>query len=200
MWGASNNGSPYHDPKTAVDLLERATRLAVDAPGWVRSHAAAREAEERAAAEDAYASDEAVDAALRALHDTSGPPMPVAGFFSTAGYYAHWDAGIDGYQGTCEVLLDRPERAVRTLQARLDGPLPPRVRAINLTDLGAALSQRHPDEAADRLIEAHELNVASGNTLGYRRILGACERLKGIDTRPVRELFDRLHLPPVGRS
>ncbi|MGH8903067.1 MAG: helix-turn-helix domain-containing protein [Egibacteraceae bacterium] len=198
LYSDSPNGSPYHDPKTAGELLEQATNLAVDAPGWVRSHVAAALAEERAAGEDAGGSDEAYDAALLALHDTSGPPMPASGFFSTSGFYAHWgESGqIEGYQGVCAVLLGRSERAGRILQARLDRPLTPRKRATSLADLGAALAQGDPDEAAVTLIEAHELNVASGNTLGYRRILGACEKLKGVDTPKVRELFERLHLPP----
>lgn len=111
LYSDSPNGSPYHDPKTAVALLEQANRFAADAPRWVRSHVAARWAEDRATANDAYASDEALDIAISALGDQAGPPMPAAGFYSTAGYYAHWDAGrLTGYEGTCDVLLGRFER------------------------------------------------------------------------------------------
>lgn len=196
------SGGRQDDLKTAVALMERASRLAVNAPGWVRSYVAAELAEARATAKDTGGSDQALDVALMALSDTSGPPMPATGFCSTTGFYAHWgETGqIEGYQGICAVLLERSERAARILQARLKLPLTPRKRATSLVDLGAALSQDHPDEAADHLLEAHELNEASGNTLGYRRILGACERLKGIDSRAVRELFARLHLPPQPRA
>ncbi|MGH8908096.1 MAG: helix-turn-helix domain-containing protein [Egibacteraceae bacterium] len=195
LYSDSVNGSPYHDPKTAMTLLEHATLLAVDAPGWVRSHIAVRVAEERAAAKDAHGTDAALDTAVRALHDTSGPPMPADGFLSTAGYFAHWGTGLEGYQGTCEVLLGRPERAVRTLETRLDGPLTPRVRAINLTDLGAArASQGQPEEAAACLTQAHDLNGTSGNTIGYQRILGARQRIdpRCNDLPAVRALDERL--------
>lgn len=187
------------DPENAVALLERADQLAVDAPALVRSFVAALLGEARATAANAGGSDEALDAARCALHRTSGPPMPAAGFCSTAGFYARWDAGrIEGYEGTCALFLDRTERAVRILQATLDSPLTPRGQANSLTDLGAALSKSEPDEAATCLLEAHELNLASGYTLGYQRILGACERLKGVDSSAVRKLFKRLHLPPPG--
>ncbi len=147
---------------------------------------------------DADGPDEAFDTALRALGDSSGPPVPASGFCSASGWYAHWPVmSLDGYRGVCDVLLNRPERAVPVFQTRLDFPLPPLRRAIILTDLGAAYaSQDQPEEAAACLNEAHDLNEASGHSLGFQRILGACEKLRGVDSPAVRQLFARLHLPP----
>lgn len=192
LYSPTVNGGRQGDPQITVKLLERASELAVDAPGLVRSRVAARLAEERAMAKSADGSDEALDRAACALGDRRGHVMRETGFLSTKGLYAHWHADrIHGFQGMCDVFLDRPERAVPTLQARLDSPLPPVLRAINLTDLGAArASQDEPVEAAVHLVEAHKLNLASGNTLGYQRILGARERIddRAADLPEVREL------------
>ncbi|MGH8886869.1 MAG: hypothetical protein ACRDYX_17220 [Egibacteraceae bacterium] len=191
LYSPTVNGGRQGDPKTAVKLLERASELAVDAPGPVRSRAAARLAEERAVAKDADGSDEAMDRAAYALDDRRGRTMPEAGFLSMKGLYAHWRASrFGGFQGVCDVFLDRPERAVPILQARLGSPLPPVLRAINLTDLGAAQAPQDPLEAAGHLIEAHKLNLDNGHTLGYQRILGARERIddRAADLAKVREL------------
>ncbi|MGH8899588.1 MAG: hypothetical protein ACRDZ4_21810 [Egibacteraceae bacterium] len=192
LYSPTVNGGRQGDPQTAVKLLERASELVVDAPGPVRSRAAARLAEERAVAKDADGSDEAMDRAVYALDDRRGRTMPEAGFLSTKGLYARWHASrFGGFQGVCDVFLDRPERAVPILQARLGRPLPPVLRAINLTDLGAArASQDEPEEAAVHLVEAHKLNIDSGHTLGYQRILGARERIddRAADLAKVREL------------
>lgn len=192
LYSPTVNGGRHGDPQVAVKSLERASELAVDAPGPVRSRVAARLAEERAVAKNADGSDEALDHAADALDDRRGRAMPEAGFLSTKGLYAHWHADrIGGFQAVCDVFLDRPERAVPILQARLSSPSPPVHRAINLTDLGAArASQDEPVEAAVHLIEAHKLNRDSGNTLGYQRILGARERIddRAANLPKVREL------------
>lgn len=185
------NGGRQGDPETTVALLERANEFAADAPGPVRSRLAARLAEVRAVAKNADGSDEALDRAARALNDRRGRAMPARGFLSTAGLYAHWHADrIHGVQGMCDVFLDRPERAVPTLQARLGSPLPPVLRAINLTDLGAAQAPQDLVEAAGHLVEAHKLNLASGHSLGYQRILGARQRIddRAADLPAVRQL------------
>ncbi|MGH8901822.1 MAG: helix-turn-helix domain-containing protein [Egibacteraceae bacterium] len=191
LYSPTVNGGRWGDPQIAVKLLERASELAVEAPGPVRSRVAARLAEERATAKRADGSDEALDRARGALDDRRGRAMPEAGFLSTKGLYGYWHADrLHGFQGVCDVFLDRPERAVPTLQARLGSPQPPVLRAINLTDLGAALARQDPVEAAGHLIEAHKLNRDSGNALGYQRILGARERIddRAADLPEVREL------------
>jgi tetratricopeptide (TPR) repeat protein len=190
-------GGRSGNAKEAVTLLERAVKLADRyAPQIVRASLYALLAEQQTAAGNAAKADEALGLAARALQAAQAEGPVGSGFCSSTGRYAMWNEDrLHSFRGTAEMLVGRPQ-AASTLTHVLKKITSPRWRATALTDLGAARVQKHPEEAARHLGEAHSLSVDLTYTTGVQRILGVRERFdpKHANLAAVRELDERLGL------
>lgn len=164
-----------NDPRTRITLLEQADQLARrHTPGIVQMSTSAWLAEDKAAAQDAYGADEALERSEQALHkaQTEGPVG--TGFCSTAGHWSGWDRDrLEGLRGGVEVILGR-KSAIDTIRTSLRLKSEPRWRAKGLVDLAMALiSHKQPEEACARLIEAHAIGLSHGYATILHHIFGA---------------------------
>lgn len=191
-------GGRSGDPQTSLKLLTQAVALADrHAPHVVRAWLHAFLATEHATAGDAYQADVHLDLAAQALQtaQTEGPVG--SGYSSSAGVYALWDeTRLDQFKGAAEMAAGRNVQAAQTFTRVLKGVRSPRKHADVLADLGAVrVRQKHPEEAARLLSEAHTLSVAHDYTMGIQRVLGVRGRVPDhlADLACMHTLDDQLH-------
>lgn len=189
-------GEKQRNLKDRIDRLEQADALAARyAPSIVRMATSAWLAEDKAFAKDGSGADQAMERS-RVAFDKAKLEGPVAkGYCSSVGHYHGWGEGeLAGFQGAVELTLKRPA-AVDTIETALQLTTDPQLQANTLTDLAIALiNQDKPDEACDRLTEAHVIGVAFGSATILHHILSARVLMppKWNRLRCVRELDRRL--------
>jgi len=153
----------------ALTLLHEACDLAGRGTSpFLRVFALGRRAEEHAvsgASDAAVAAGHDLDRAERALSAVSGPDE---------GFFAYWNQDrLIGCRGTCAMLLDQPDEAVRLL-SRVLTTTPQELaaeRSILLTDLGAAYAQQaEVEQACDALSRSLAMGGA-GDANRIKRIL-----------------------------
>lgn len=196
-YATTPTGGQSGDPKRAVDLVEEAAELADRyAPHIIRAWLHALAAELQAAAGNVLKMEVHLDRAERALQAAGAEGSVGSGFCSSTGHYAMWDEHrLTSFRGTAEMLAGRPQAAA-TLTRALKRITAPRQRVNALTDLGAARMQRHPEEAAKLLGDAHRVSVEYDYTMGMQRILGVRGRFdpRCGNLSALQELDERLGL------
>ncbi|MGH8903979.1 MAG: hypothetical protein ACRDYA_20455 [Egibacteraceae bacterium] len=174
-------GGRSGDPQASVKLLRQAVELADrHAAQVMRAWLHAFLATEYATAGDAYQADVHMDLAARALQAVQAEGPMGSGFSSTAGVYAGWRdaADLDRFKGAAEMAAGRSVQAAQTLTRVYKGLTTLRKRVDVLTDLSAVrLAQKHPEEVARLLGEAHTLGVEHDYTMGIQRVLGVRGRV-----------------------
>jgi len=176
------------DPALALHLLQEAAIAAGDhAAPQMLSWLHVRQAEECAAVGDAYAVDRHLDRAQSALGAASAQGDGLFGAFDLA-----W---LSGFQGSCALLLDRPEQAATILEATRASDLGlTSQRSAVLTDLAAAYARQGEVEHACSLM-ADSVAVAAQSHFAelVQRVMGARHQLAAWDGTPaVRQLDDQL--------
>jgi hypothetical protein len=161
--------------KDRIDRLEQADALAARyAPPIVRMATSAWLAEDKAFAKDSYGADQALEQSRVALDKAKLEGSVAQGYCSSIGHYHGWDEGdLAGFQGAVELTLKRPS-AVDTIETALQLKTNPRGQANTLAYLAVALiDQNKPDEACDRLTQAHTIGVAFGSATILHHVLSA---------------------------
>jgi hypothetical protein len=194
LYSSVPRGGDGGDTATALELAIEGERVAQRAPALTRSWLAARVAAEHAAGGDARSSDRAMGQARDHLEQASG--LEPVGTFNYGDFFG-WNAGhLDGYRGSCEVLLGRPKQAADVLSGLLMTTSPTMVRRLSAirTDLAvASLQLGDVDAACDQAVEALGVAADTGYTLGLARLQGLRTKLGPWRTHSgVRELEDRL--------
>lgn len=176
------HSAPAHGHRAAspvaLRLLGKADALLpAHAPALVRSWAAARLAEEHAAAGHPYTSARFMDRAEALLPEPASTNRTGLLFYGLGGFFLGWgQPRIDGYRGLVESLNGQPDRAERTLTAALPTTANERDRVVVRADLARAYIQLgEPEQASTVALEAVEHAHALGFDLGL-------ERLRGITT------------------
>ncbi|MGH8883688.1 MAG: hypothetical protein ACRDYX_00630 [Egibacteraceae bacterium] len=197
------------DPRLRIERLEDADQLARRyAPAIVQMIISTQLAEDKAAAKvitlgsvaaakDAYDADKALERSGLALAKAQGEGPVGTGFCSSAGVYSGWDQGrLEGFRGAVELSLGRTS-AIDTITTSLELKTVPSVRAYGLIDLAIALiGQKRPEEACDRLVEAHAIGLDRGSAVILHTVFSARTLMppKWNTLRCVRQLDDRLGL------
>jgi tetratricopeptide (TPR) repeat protein len=188
----------HGDPRNRVALLEQADKLAArSAPAIVQMATSAWLAEDRAAANDGYGADHALERASQAIVQTQAEGQVGTDFCSTAGKYCGWGEGdLRGFKGAVELALNRPQ-AIRTLGTSVQLKTNPRGQATALTYLAIALmGQKQPDEASACLIKAHTIGLSYSSATILHHVLSARAMMppEWNSLRNVRELDERLRV------
>jgi hypothetical protein len=182
-------GSPV-----ALGLLDAAIASAgVGCPALLATWLAVRRAEEHAATGNSLAADRDLDEARRRLSQRQSRP-------DDSGLFAHWEsapqARLDGYQGNCEQVLHRAQRAISIIEgaiAEVDPSLVG-VRTSMMTDLASAHAKHgEVDHACALLVEAHISATGAGLLPHLQRLQGVRRELRRwSDTPAVKRLDERL--------
>jgi hypothetical protein len=161
-------------------LTEAAVRLrTLDAPPLTRAWAAARLAEERAAATDDTGSAKALATAGRAVAE--GPdPRDSRGFFSLAGFLGYWrdPNALRGFEGIALRLCGDPRTAVTVLAETLRDTTDVVQEAALRTEIALALAASgEPDGACAHATVALDIADGAGFALRRERVRGLADRL-----------------------
>ncbi len=171
----SNGGrEPSRD---ALALLEQADELArCSAPPIIQAWIAGQLALELAINGNASRAEEALERAEHALHAAIGESLPLSA--ATADYYLLWsEERLDPFRGSCEKLLNRPERAIAALTSAIEHTKAPRRPAILLAGLGDVMAQnQRPEEACFHLTGALKAGTAHDYTASRRLLFGIRSR------------------------
>jgi transcriptional regulator with XRE-family HTH domain len=182
-------GEIAHSPSSAR-LLDIALALAPSSAHRTRQWLAATRAFEYAAAGDA---ERFATLSAAAGDEPDGDPPVASGFFTTAAFFASWNAEFVGkYHGLGLLALDRPIGALRTLTSALQAAEENVSRGTLLADLTAAHGAGGDLEQA--CAYAHRLLDIVGETRPrtLQRLRGARRRFGHVAHPAVDELDDRL--------
>jgi transcriptional regulator with XRE-family HTH domain len=175
--------------RTPLDLLEAAeARAGAGTSRLVRAWALARRAEERAALGDAGGADRDLEAADGCLQEQTTCAETIVGPRNSG--------QLDGFRGSCDVLLGRYGEAIASLRRSLDGMPASMVawRSVVHADLGAALAGLgEVEEACTVLSAALRLATVAGAPEHVHRVHGVRHRLHVHAAEPsVRRLDEEL--------
>jgi tetratricopeptide (TPR) repeat protein len=194
------HSAPAHGHRAASPvalrlLAQTDALLPTHAPALIRSWAAARLAEEHAAAGNADTSARFMDRAEALLPEAPSTERTGLLFYDVGGFFLGWgQPRIDGYRGLVESLNGQPERAARTLTAALAATPNDRDRVVVRADLARAYIQLgEPEHASAVALEAVDGAEAMGFDLGLDRLRGVAAELAPWNRLPgARQLVERL--------
>jgi hypothetical protein len=179
-----------------IQRFERANELAARyAPAVVQMATSAWLAGPKAAANDGYGADQALERSQSAFERAKLEGPAGSGYCSSNGYYQGWNEGdLAGFQGSVELRLKRPS-VVSTIETSVQLTTNPRARANTLAHLARALNgQKQPEEACACLTEAHLTSLDQGSATILHHVITTRVLMpaKWNRLRCVQELDERL--------